>query len=100
MIVEIECIARPLGTLDDPYRHVEAAIRVIQESGLRYEVEALGTTIEGEPDELWPLMRRVHEACLASGAEGVLTVIKASQSAAGVPQATIDSLTGKFRTAS
>lgn len=96
MIVEIECLATPPGTTDTPYKHIEAAIGVIQGSGLKYEVEALGTTIEGSPDELWRVMREVHEACLAAGALSVVTVIKAYQGA-GDRGATIDTLTGKFR---
>ena len=96
MIVELECLANPPGTQDDPYRHIEAAIAVVQGSGLTYEVGALGTTVEGEPDDLWPLMRRVHEACLAAGAEGLVTVIKVEQTAAAAGP-TIASLTGKFR---
>ena len=55
MIVELQCLASPAGTPDDPYRHIDAAIAVVQGSGLKYEVGALGTTVEGEPDEVWPL---------------------------------------------
>ena len=74
MIVEIECLPTPPGTPDVQFEHVEAAIAVIQNSGLKYEVGALGSTVEGDPDELWPLMRRVHEACLESGAESLVSV--------------------------
>jgi uncharacterized protein YqgV (UPF0045/DUF77 family) len=97
MIVEIECLATPPGTTEIPYKHIEAAISVIQRSGLKYEVEALGTTIEGTPDVLWRVMREVHEACLDAGANSVVTVIKAYQGA-GDQGATIQTLTGKFRT--
>ena len=97
MIVEIECLANPPGVADDRYRHIEAAIAVIEASGLKYEVEALGTTVEGEPDQLWPLLRRVHEACLEAGADSVVTVIKVAQTSSRIAPATIDSLTGKFR---
>jgi uncharacterized protein YqgV (UPF0045/DUF77 family) len=97
VIAEIQCLARPPGTTDDPYRHVEAAIAVIQQSGLKYEVGALGTTVEGEPDQLWPLLRRIHEACLESGTDGLVSVIKVGQSADPARQSTIESLTGKFR---
>jgi uncharacterized protein (TIGR00106 family) len=96
MIVEIECLATPPGTAESPYAHVEAAIAVIQDSGLKYEVSALGTTLEGDPDEVWPIVRRVHEACLAAGAASVVSVIKAFQSTRTEPP-TMDSLTGKFR---
>ena len=96
MIVELQCLANPAGTPDDPYRHIDAAIAVVQGSGLKYEVGALGTTVEGEPDDVWPLMRQVHEACLNAGADGLVTVIKVEQ-ASRVDGPTIDSLTGKFR---
>ena len=95
MIVELQCLAFPLGTPDNPYKHIDAAIAMVEGAGLSYEVGALGTTVEGEPDQLWPLMRQGHEACLAAGAEGLVTVIKVEQSAAAGP--TIASLTGKFR---
>jgi uncharacterized protein YqgV (UPF0045/DUF77 family) len=95
MIVEIQCLPDPPGTAANRYAHIEAAIAVIQASGLPYEVGALGTTVEGPPDRLWPLVRAVHEACLASGATGVVSVIKVAESAREGP--TIAALTGKFR---
>lgn len=97
MIVEIQCIAQPLGTPGRPYAHVDAAIGVIEASGLRYEVGALGTTVEGEPDHVWPLLRRVHEACLEAGADSVVSVVKVAQAGPGRPQATIDGLTAAHR---
>ena len=97
MILEIQVLPNPPGTPDDRYRHVEAAIAVVAASGLRYEVDALGTTVEGGPDDLWPLARRVHEATLAAGASSVVTIIKAAQSADVATQSTIDGLTSKFR---
>ncbi len=97
MIVEVECLPTPPGTEASPYAHVEAAIAIIQESGLAYEVSALGTTFEGDPDEVWPAVRAVHEACLRAGAKSVVTIIKAFQSAAE-DGPTMSSLTSKFRT--
>ena len=97
MIVEIECLANPPGTPDDRYRHIEAAIAVIQSSGLKFEVDALGSTVEGEPDELWALLRRVREACLEAGADSLVSVIKVAQAREPARQSTMASLTGKFR---
>ena len=96
MIAEIQCLPDPLGTSTDPYGHVDAAIAVIQASGLSHEVGALGTTVEGPPDAVWPLLRRVHEATLAAGADGAVAVIKVAQTA-GDDQPTISGLTAKFR---
>ncbi len=95
MIVEIQCLPSPPGTVADAHAHVEAAIAVIDESGLHHEVGALGTTLEGEPDAAWPVVRAAHEACLAAGADTVVTVIKVAEGRER--SATMDELTGKFR---
>ena len=96
MIAEIQVIPRPAGTADNRYKHVDAAIAVIQSSGLRYEVHAMGTVIEGPPEKIWPLLQAVHQATLESGAERTLTMIKVSGGAApGGP--TVEELVRKFR---
>ena len=97
MIAEIQCLPSPLGTETERYRHVEAAITAVQLSGLPYEVDALGTTVEGVPDEIWALLRQAHEACLASGAASVVSILKLAQSALAEDSPTIQGLTGKFR---
>jgi uncharacterized protein YqgV (UPF0045/DUF77 family) len=97
MIVEIQVLPSPAGTATDRYAHVEAAIAVIQSSGLAYEVGPLGTSLEGEPDVLWPLVRRVHEATLSSGAEGVVSIVKVAQWRDAAGASTMGSLTAKFR---
>lgn len=96
VIAEIQVIPRPAGTVEQRYRHVDAAIAVIQASGLRYEVHALGTVVEGPPEKIWPLLQAVHEATLAAGAERTLSVIKVSSAAqAGGPRG--EDLVRKFR---
>lgn len=96
MMAEIQVIPRPAGTAGDPYKHVDAAIAVIQASGLRYEVHGLGTVVEGPPEKIWPLLQAVHEATLESGAERTLSIIKVSGAArAGGPR--VDDLVRKFR---
>lgn len=99
MIAEIQVIPRPAGTASDRYKHVDAAIAVIQASGLRYEVHGMGTVIEGPPDKVWPLLQAVHQATLESGSERTLSIIKVSGSAqAGGP--TVEELVRKFRPSS
>ena len=96
VIAEIQVIPRPAGTTDNRYKHVDAAIAVIQASGLRYQVNALGTVIEGPPEKIWPLLQAVHEATLQAGAERALSIIKVSGAAqAGGPR--VDDLVRKFR---
>jgi uncharacterized protein YqgV (UPF0045/DUF77 family) len=92
VIAEIQVAPSPPGTPDDLHAHVEAAIAVIKASGLRHEVGALGTTLEGEADEVWATLRAAHEAMIAAGAAGGLSHIKVAS-----VNRTMDSLTRKFR---
>ena len=96
MIAEIQVIPRPAGTANDRYKHVDAAIAVIQASGLRYEVHGMGTVIEGPADKVWPLLQAVHQATLESGPGRTLGIIKVSGSLqAGGPR--VEDLVRKFR---
>lgn len=95
MLAEIHVSPSPAGTPDNHYAHVDAAIAVVESSGLHYEVGALGTTFEGQPDAVWATLRAAHEAVLAAGAQSVITSIRlAAGTADGV---SMDSLTAKFR---
>ncbi|MGY1673557.1 thiamine-binding protein [Geodermatophilus sp. SYSU D00710] len=92
MIAEIQVAPSPAETPDDPHAFVEAAVRVIQASGLRYEVGALGTTLEGDADALWATLRAAHEAMLAAGATAGISHVKIAS-----VDRTMDSLTRRFR---
>lgn len=92
VIAEIQVAPSPPGTDENPHAYVEAAIAVIAASGLRYEVGALGTTLEGEADAVWATLRAAHEAMLAAGATAGLSHLKVAS-----VNRTMDSLTGKFR---
>jgi len=92
VIAEIQVAPSPAGTAEDPHAHVEAAIAVIQASGLRYEVGALGTTLEGDDDLVWTTLRSAHEAMLAAGADAGISHLKVA-----TVDRTMDSLTAKFR---
>lgn len=99
MIAEIQVLPSPSGTAEDRYAHVDAAIAVLRGSGLLVEVGALGSTIEGPPDEVWSVVRRAHEATLASGADGLVTVLKLAEGGGdGVDSGpTVDELVGPHR---
>jgi uncharacterized protein YqgV (UPF0045/DUF77 family) len=92
VIAEIQVSPSPPGTPDDPHAYVEAAIAVIQGSGLRSEVGALGTTLEGDADAVWATLRAAHEAMIAAGATGGISHLKVA-----TVGRTMDSLTAKFR---
>ena len=99
MIAEIQCLPTPAGTEEDRYAHVDAAIAVVEASGLRWEVGPLGTSFEGPPEAVWSTLRAAHEACLSAGARSVVTIIKVYEGAEEGPDtgAAIDDLVGKFR---
>ena len=95
MLAEIHVSPAPAGTPDNRHAHVEAAIAVVEASGLNYEVGALGTTFEGDADTVWATLRAAHEAVLAAGAQSVITSIRLGDRTGD--QYTIDGLTAKFR---
>ena len=95
MLAEIQVIPQPSGTATNEYEYVEAAIDLIQKSGLPYEVGALGTSIEGPSDEVWDLLRRVIEISVESGAESALAQIKIGYFPS--EEKSIVGLTSKFR---
>ena len=66
----------PKGKEDTRYALVDQAIAVIKASGLRYLVTPMETVIEGPYDTVMEVVKAAQEACLASGAEEVLTVVK------------------------
>lgn len=62
---------------------VDAAIDVIKQSGLKYEVGALGTTIEGELGDVLAVVRKAHLAVRSMGAGRIVTELKIDEKAGG-----------------
>jgi uncharacterized protein YqgV (UPF0045/DUF77 family) len=84
-----------LPLTEDALPIVDRAIAAIAASGLRYEVGPLETTIEGPFDAALEAAKAAHLACLESGVQHVVTVIKIADGAAGAH--TIDEKTAKYR---
>lgn len=83
------------GTKDiHPYAVVDKAIEVIQKSGIKYEVGAMETTMEGELDTLLEIVKDAQEACIAAGAERVMTYVKIEYNPSGV---SLDGKLAKYR---
>ncbi|HYM90416.1 MAG TPA: MTH1187 family thiamine-binding protein [bacterium] len=67
----------PIGTgTPSVGAYVADALRVIEQSGLRYRLNAMHTEVEGELEEVLRLIPAIHHACFARGAKRVSTVIK------------------------
>lgn len=57
--------------------HVAAALRVLEgQDRVRWQLDSMFTTLEGEPDDLFEVIRAMQEAVFEAGAERVGTVIK------------------------
>jgi uncharacterized protein YqgV (UPF0045/DUF77 family) len=97
LIAELQVVPSPPGTHTDRWAHVDAAIAAVSDSGLVFEVGPLGTTVEGPPDAVWAAIRRAHEATLASGATGIISVVKLYEARDPADQATIADLIAAHR---
>jgi len=76
------------------YQVVDKAIEVVINSGVRYEVGAMETVMEGELDELLEIVKKAQEACLQAGASEVMTHMKIHYRPEGV---TMDEKLAKYR---
>lgn len=59
-----------------PYAIVDAAIAVIKDSGMKYEVCPFETVVEGEYEAVTDLIARIRNACYAAGAEELIVNVK------------------------
>jgi uncharacterized protein (TIGR00106 family) len=55
--------------------YVVRAVETVKQSGLTYELSAMGTNVEGDVAAILDLVRRVHESCFEQGAVRVLTTL-------------------------
>lgn len=76
------------------YAVVDKAIEVIQQAGVKYEVGAMETVMEGELDQLIEIAKKAQEACITAGALEVLTYIKIQYRPEGV---SMDEKLAKYR---
>ncbi len=83
-----------LPLTSDPFPLVNAAIAVIQASGVTYEVDAMETVMEGPLDRLLEIARQAHLACMEGGAAQAVTIIKIGDRRGGT---TIAEKVDKFR---
>jgi uncharacterized protein YqgV (UPF0045/DUF77 family) len=57
---------------EDPYPAIDRAIAVIQQSGVKYEVQPFSTVMEGELEQLWKLVLAARDAAFEGGADELL----------------------------
>ncbi len=66
----------PRSSEKGTYELVDLAIEIIQHSGLKYRVCPFETVVEGAYDDVMRLIKEIHEAVYAGGADEMITNIK------------------------
>ena len=67
----------PLGVGISVSRYVAVALRVLEaQDRVRWQLDSMFTTLEGEPEDLFAVIREMQEAIFEAGAQRVGTVIK------------------------
>ncbi|WP_337018145.1 MTH1187 family thiamine-binding protein [Oceanobacillus massiliensis] len=79
---------------EDSIPLVDEAIAIIQESGVKYQVNPLETTMEGELSELFGIVEKVNERMIEKGCPSVISQIKILYKPDG---ASMEQLTEKYR---
>ena len=73
MIAEISVI--PVGKGIDLAAHVAGIVKLIDESGLDYKLNAMGTVVEGDSELVFDLIKKCHNKMLET-AQRVYTTVK------------------------
>jgi uncharacterized protein (TIGR00106 family) len=74
-IAEVSIV--PIGTATTSVSDfVAGAVSILKNSGLRFELTAMGTMLEGDLATVMDTARKMHETPFTKGAQRVYTVIK------------------------
>lgn len=91
-LLSIQIIPRTNNN-EDVIPYVDAAIAVIDRSGVKYRVAPLETTMEGELDVLLNIVKEMNEEMINIGSPSVLSQIKIAFNPTGM---SMDKLTEKY----
>jgi uncharacterized protein (TIGR00106 family) len=72
----VEVSITPLGMGTSVSRYVAGCVKIVRESGLKYQLTPMGTIIEGDIDAIFGILRRMHESPFGEGAVRVSTLVK------------------------
>jgi uncharacterized protein (TIGR00106 family) len=64
-MVILEFSVSPLGVGESVSRYVARSLEIVEQSGLDYQLHAMGTLVEGELDQVLDVMRQCIEATAA-----------------------------------
>lgn len=84
----------PVVDEEEIYPMVDRVIELIKDSGLKYIVGPMETTIEGDLDTLLELVKKAHHLCVEAGTQRVISVVKIDYKPDGV---TMNEKVGKYQ---
>jgi len=76
------------------YEIVDKVIKYIDKSGVKYEVGAMETTMEGDYDKLMDIVKESQQICVREGVPRIVSIVKIDYKPEGV---TIDEKVKKYR---
>lgn len=79
---------------EDVIPYVDAAIAVIEASGMKYQVNPLETTMEGDLTELLAIIQKMNAKMVEQGCDSIISQMKIFYKPDG---ASMDELTEKYR---
>lgn len=79
---------------EDVIPYVDAAIEIIEKSGVKYEVHPLETTLEGELSQLFSIIEKMNDKMVELGCSSIISQVKIFYKPDG---ASMESLTEKYR---
>ena len=92
-LVSIQIIPKtPNG--EDVIPYVDAAIAIIDEAGVPYQVSPLETTMEGDLTNLLGIVQKMNERMVELGSQSIISQVKIFYKPDG---ASMDKLTEKYR---
>lgn len=79
---------------EDVIPYVDEAISIIDQSGVRYEVHPLETTMEGDLTDLFKVIEQMNERMIEIGSKNVISQIKVLYQPDGIE---MNQLTEKYK---
>ncbi len=72
MLIEFSIV--PIGTGSSIGDQLAEVLKIVDESGLPYKVNPMGTVVEGEWDALMKLIKKCHMSVMKSGERALTTI--------------------------
>ncbi|RPI34592.1 MAG: MTH1187 family thiamine-binding protein, partial [Nitrospiraceae bacterium] len=64
----------PVGVGSSVGAQLAEVLRIVDESGLPYKINPMGTVVEGEWDEVMKLVKKCHKTAMKNGERAITTI--------------------------